>query len=146
DQILTKECVGVDGADRACAEPEREQHQDRWETEHLGDQRCHRRQDDYKPEFKQGLRLAERRHGQRGKRVTHTRGPFDSRSPTLSCGFAMCVLIVCHPFFDCVPPVSSCSSLDGEKRTRYRSYHPLYPGHAIAVSKRAAGHAGRESS
>ena len=64
DQILSQQGVGVEGADRAGAEPEREQQQDRWEPEDLGDQRRRRRQDHHQPELEERPRLAERRHRQ----------------------------------------------------------------------------------
>jgi len=39
-RFLTQQGVGIEGADGAGTEPEREQQQDRREPKHLGDQRC----------------------------------------------------------------------------------------------------------
>ena len=60
--LLAQQRVGVERADRAGAEPQREQQQDRWEAEHLGDQRRRCRQHRYQPELEQSSRLRERRH------------------------------------------------------------------------------------
>ena len=54
DQGLAQQCVGVECVDRARAEPEREQHQDRWEPQHLGEQRRGRRQHEDQPELRTG--------------------------------------------------------------------------------------------
>ena len=62
DQVLAQQCVGVECLDRARAEAKREQDQDRWEPEHLGDQGCRCRQHQDQPSFEQGPRLAQRRH------------------------------------------------------------------------------------
>ena len=61
DQLLAEQGVGVEGADRPGAEPQREQQQDRREPEHLGDQRRRRCQNRHQPELEQGARLGERR-------------------------------------------------------------------------------------
>ena len=60
DQGLAQQCVGVECVDRARAEPEREQHQDRWEPEHLGEQRRRSRQHEDQPSFEQGPGVAQR--------------------------------------------------------------------------------------
>jgi hypothetical protein len=52
--VLAQQRVGVEGAGRARAKPEREQHQDRGEPQHLADQRCRRRKDHDQPKLEQG--------------------------------------------------------------------------------------------